>query len=570
VTGGNLGLLARTAVHLNPGQPARRARLRAQRAALGRWPHTGRRVCAAFGPRGTAAGWPAEFWPVDARAPGHWPGLADLRAGRFSLLGMTRELGDPPDWQQAGAPRLWRFHLHYWDWAWGLAVSADRTAARAVFARLWRSWRARTEFSRGDAWLPYPAALRAWSWCGLFRDLVAGSDFERAFAADLACHAGYLRRNLETDVGGNHLIKGLKALTGLAVFFCDERLLRWALRGLTGQLAEQVLSDGGHYERAPAYHCQVLADLIDVAGLLWAAGRGPGDELTAAIAAMRRWLGAVLMPDGTVPLLNDGYPVGSDLVRVLRPDPPQPAWTPVVLAASGLIRADAGGWHLLADVGPPCPPALPAHAHADTLSCLVHVDGAPLLVDTGTSTYAPGPLRDHERSTAAHNTVTVDGADSTEVWGAFRAARRARVSRLAAAAGPAGVTCQATHDGFRRLCGRPLHHRRWSVSGSGLRVDDVITGRGRHEVAVRWHLVPGSKARLVPGGAIVTTPTGVFRVTAAGSGQLRLSAEAAAVAAGFGATAGTTVLACRLDAALPVRVTTTWSRDGRLGREAGP
>jgi uncharacterized heparinase superfamily protein len=577
VTSGSLGLLARTAVQLKPAQPAQRARLRAQRAALGSWPGAGRRACAAFGPGGPAAGWPAGFSPVDARIPGQWPGLADLRAGRFPLLGMTRELGDPPDWQQAGAPRLWRFHLHYWDWAWGLAASADRTAARAVFARLWRSWQSRTEFGRGDAWLPYPTALRAWSWCGLFAALVAGRDFDRAFAADLACHAGYLRQNLETDVGGNHLIKGLKALTGLAVFFSDERLLRRALHRLTGQLTEQVLRDGGHYERAPAYHCQVLADLIDVAGLLRAAGREPGDELAAAIAAMRRWLGAVLQPDGTVPLLNDGYPVCRELVRVLRPDPPRPAQALLVLAASGLIRAAAGGWHLLADVGPPCPPTLPAHAHADTLSCLVHVDGAPLLVDTGTSTYAPGPVRDHERSTAAHNTVTVDGADSTEVWGAFRAARRARVSRVAARAGAAGVTCQASHDGFRGLRGRPMHHRRWSVDESGLRVDDEITGRGCHEVAVRWHLAPGSAARLVPDGAVVTTPAGTFRMTAAGSGRLHVSAEPAAVAAGFGATVGTTVLACRVDAVLPVRVTTAWTRDGyavspspRHPTQAGP
>ena len=97
------------------------------------------------------------------------------------------------------------------------------------------------------------------------------------------------------------------------------------------------------------------------------------------------------------------------------------------LPDTGLVRAAAGSWRLLADVGPPCPEELPAHAHADTLGCLVHVDGAPLLVDTGTSTYAPGPVRSYERSTAAHNTAEVDGTDSTEVWGAFRAGRRARV-----------------------------------------------------------------------------------------------------------------------------------------------
>ena len=111
-------------------------------------------------------------------------------------------------------------------------------------------------------------------------------------------------------------------------------------------------------------------------------------------------------------------------MTALRPDPaPGPLLT---LPDTGLIRAMAGDWHLLADVGAPCPDELPAHAHADTLGCLVHVDGMPLLVDTGTSTYVPGPVRGYERSTAAHNTVEMDGADSTEVWGAFRAARRAR------------------------------------------------------------------------------------------------------------------------------------------------
>ena len=74
-------------------------------------------------------------------------------------------------------------------------------------------------------------------------------------------HAGFLRRHLEFDVGGNHLIKNLKALAGLAVLFGDERTLDRTLNLLSRQLAVQVLPDGGHFERAPAYHCQVLADL---------------------------------------------------------------------------------------------------------------------------------------------------------------------------------------------------------------------------------------------------------------------------------------------------------------------
>ena len=120
---------------------------------------------------------------------------------------------------------------------------------------------------------------------------------------------GFLRRNVESDVGGNHLIKNLKALAGLAVFFGDARRLGQALDQLASQLAVQVLPDGGHYERAPAYHCQVLADLVDVAELVRCTGQAPGPELLDAIDRMRYWLSCVLAQDGQVPLLNDGYPV---------------------------------------------------------------------------------------------------------------------------------------------------------------------------------------------------------------------------------------------------------------------
>ena len=564
-----LPLLGRTVLHLRPAQIAHRVRLRAQQAALRRFPEAGRRVLAGPNPV-TAVGWPDTVCPLDARTPCRWPRLPELQAGKIRLLGQVRELDDGSGWVHADAPRLWRFHLNYWDWAWGLAADPDRMAARALFARLWRSWQVSAEFGRGDAWHPYPAALRAWSWCGLYRDLVAGSDFEPAFTAGLAAHAGFLRRHLEYDVGGNHLIKGLKALVGLTVFFADERSERLAVRRLASQVASQILADGGHHERAPAYHCQVLADLVDVADLLAAAGRAPVKGIVEAIDCMREWLGAVLAPDGQVPVLNDGYPVDRDLLTALRPgpDPVTPASPVLVLPATGLVRARVGGWHLLADVGPPCPPSLPAHAHADTFGCLVHVDGVPLLVDTGTSTYEPGQVRRYERSTAAHSSLQIDGADSTEVWGVFRAGRRARVSALTARADTSSVICEATHDGFRRLHGRPLHHRRWSLASDGLRVEDMVSGRGRHEIVIRWLLAPGCVAQAAGGTAVVTGPAGAFSVTVAASAPVQLAVETRPVAVGFGSTADAQVLTCRMQAVLPVHVSTAWSRArGRAGGE---
>ena len=571
MTASELRLLARTAAQVQPGQVAQRARLRTQRLLLQRSRLAGRWLLA--GPdSASAVGWPAQFRPIDAQVWQSWPELVALRSGRIHLLGMSRALAGPPhrrsadsgyweaDWAQASAPQLWRFHLHYWDWAWTLASDPDQSAARDLFTVLWQSWQESVTAGHGDAWLPYPAALRAWSFCGLHHPLIAGSKIEGPFLATLAVHAGFLRRNLESDVGGNHLIKDLKALVGLAVFFADERLLGWALDRLARQLTVQVLDDGGHYELAPAYHCQVLADLTDVVRLLQADGREPDPELLTAIQQMHHWLSCVLSPDGKVPLLNDGYPVEADLLAALRPGIAATEGL-LVLPDSGLVRAAAGRWHLLADVGAPCPDELPAHAHADTFSCLLHVDGVPLLVDTGTSTYAPGPVREYERSTAAHNTVEVDGTNSTEVWGVFRAARRARVHDVVAQADPGVLSVEAAHDGFRGLSGRPWHRRRWSLTEGGLQVDDRILGSGSHTTVVRWHFAPGSVLRLAPGGADVAGPGGrKFRVSVTANAPITLAVESGPVATGFQRTVEAPVFTCTILSNLPQLISTRLHR----------
>ena len=141
----------------------------ARRCAAFRLPGTG---CWPARTRPRAVGWPARFSPLDARLWRNWPEFRLLRQGRIELLGMTRALaspasvadhagdqGDPADtdwaeahwtradweqadWEQADAPALWRFHLHYWDWAWGLAAEPDRADARACSPAMWRSWHA--------------------------------------------------------------------------------------------------------------------------------------------------------------------------------------------------------------------------------------------------------------------------------------------------------------------------------------------------------------------------------------------------------------------------------------------
>jgi hypothetical protein len=122
------------------------------------------------------------------------------------------------------------------------------------------------------------------------------------------------------------------------------------------------------------------------------------------------------------------------------------------------------------------------------------------------------------------------------------------------------VTVAAAHDGYRHLAGRPCHRRRWTLTGAGLEVDDRITGAGRHEVAVRWHLPPATDVSLIDGGALISTSAGKFAVTVAGTTPLEMEIESAPIAFGFLRTAAAPVLTCRAHAGLPLRLTTSWQR----------
>lgn len=485
-----------TVRYLRPSQIIHRIRLRFLRRLMGAFPNVSSlRLAKAYS---EVPGWPSNFEPIDAAIAPGCPSMEKNSDLVFSFLNETRWLTSRADWSQADASQLWRYHLHYFEWAWPY-LTEDPDSARGVFGELWRSWSASQKLGRGDAWSPYVASLRAWVFCGVFDALVKDQDIEDDFLDELRLHVGYVNAMMELDVAGNHLIKNLKALIGLGCFFQDEVLLERSLQLLSEQLGIQILKDGGHYERSPSYHCQVLSDLIDIARLLERRDSTAADFLTVPIRSMREWLAAILMPDGDVPLFNDGTLIGCERLTALGVSPLFDAPSLTVLEESGYFVARSGVFHLVGDIGLPCPDDLPAHAHADCLSFELAVNGKRAVVDTGTSTYQPGQRRDYERSTSAHNTVEVDGENQTEIWGTFRAARRARPIKISSRTQDDDVVIQAGHDGYQRLPGSPTHLRTWTLTPDELRVDDQVVGGGRHRVVRHVHLAPDLKTEVVDG-----------------------------------------------------------------------
>lgn len=507
-------------------QIAYRARLRANRLWY-EMPGLSARMEADDTRRARRSAWPAGISPLDRRCPPEPTTPDQLRRRTFDLVGVERAIA-PGEWEPADVTQLWRYHLNYFDWAWPLVDEPD---GRALFGGLWCEWRWSTKHGRGDAWSPYVASLRAWVMCALYQPMVEGASWAPDFVGSIQRHAGYILRNLERDVGGNHLVKNIKALFGLGVFLGDRRLVRKARALLARELPVQVLADGGHFERSPSYHAQVLGDLIDICNLLEAAGEPPVKGLAEATDRMRTWLSHMLMPDDTVPLLRDCVPVSGERLDALEVERLTERPRMHVLADSGYIVVDTGRLHAVLDVGQPCLERLPAHAQADSLNWVLHVDGRPVVVDTGTSSYQDPDIRAWERSTAAHNTVEIDGQNSTEVFGAFRAGRRARVTLLDASDDGETVTVEAEHDGYRFLDGCPIHRRTWVIDSSSVQIADEIAGDGRHAAVARIHHVETERLR------VQTTPVATTLMHSR--------------ADGMGSRASGPVLAAAAEAALP-------------------
>ncbi len=213
---------------------------------------------------------------------------------------------------------------------------------------------------------------------------------------------------------------------------------------------------------------------------------------------MRRWLLDLTHPDGEIAFFNDAAFGIAPLPQELEEYAQRLGLTETAALKDGLtLHGDSGyvRWQqrdcvALLDVASVGPDYQPGHAHADTLSYELSLFGQRVFVNSGTSCYGVSDERLRQRGTAAHNTVVVDGKNSSEVWSSFRVGRRAK-PRIVYSERPSDDDCRlvADHDGYSRSFRRLIHQRSWRFRPGEIEVSDVLTGRYTTAEA-RLHLHP--------------------------------------------------------------------------------
>ena len=430
----------------------------------------------------------------------------------FRFLNEARSLSQH-GWDDPAVEKLWRYNLHYFD-----DLNAEGAAARASWHEtLIARWIAENPPGWGSGWEPYPTSLRIVNWIKWAR---AGNAPSAEAVRSLAVQARWLSRRLEYHLLGNHLFANAKALVFAGCFFDGPEANGWldaGLRILAREVPEQILPDGGHFELSPMYHAIAFEDMLDLLNTVQSSGLARAkpqcNDWRVRIEAMRTWLLAMSHPDGEIAFFNDAAfgiaPSTAELdqyaVRLgfLPSFDIQPGCT--WLRNSGYIRLGSGRGVALLDTAKIGPDYLPGHAHADTLSFELSVDGRRALVNSGTSVYGVGPERLRQRGTSAHNTVVVSGENSSEVWSGFRVARRARPHDLAVTQEEDGWAVACGHDGYRRLAGGAQHRRSWRFQEESLAVCDRIDGVHSGAEAM-FHIHPSLSPTLTEDGR-----TGVLR-----------------------------------------------------------
>ncbi len=164
------------------------------------------------------------------------------------------------------------------------------------------------------------------------------------------------------------------------------------------------------------------------------------------------------------------------------------------------VSRGSDGTQLIVDGGPHgyrnC-----GHAHADALALTLTLRGAPLLIDAGAGCYTVDvALRDRMRSTALHNTVTVDNRSQSTPAGPFHWTQTANAAVLRWRANDGFDYFDGTHDGY----GEITHRRRvLAVHGDVIAVADLVTGPAAR-ASLHWHLDPRWRVDLTDGAAMLS------------------------------------------------------------------
>ncbi len=379
------------------------------------------------------------------------------------------------NWDVKSKPKLWRYHLHYFDY---LEGCNKETGLKII-----SNWIEKNPLDRSDAWEPYPISLRVVNWIKFFsRHQIEPND---QIVHNLFVQKKVLFKYRELHLLANHFFKNIVALLYLSVFFQDNKLFTWSINNLKKQIVEQQYN-GLHYEFSPTYHALFVKDLLDIFNLLKRVDKNITRELIKTLEEKIKqslfWVNYIADGDRYIPIGDvnfEGCPSKAYLNQYV---------SELGISSNSEIdeqqyfpRLVNNELKIMLLNAPFNPSYNPAHSHCDKLSILLWHREKPLLVDTGNYNYELTQERQYTRSVQAHNTIQIDNLQQAEIWDVFRVGRRGDIIDTNISSNE--ITGIFSYRKYK-------HKRKISLVQDGFLIADDVIFSGVHHYKAFFHVNP--------------------------------------------------------------------------------
>jgi uncharacterized heparinase superfamily protein len=424
----------------------------------------------------------------------------NILQNKFYLHGQ-RFSGPTIQWKPDTASPDWLTAMHSFEWLRDLRSLGGDQARRAA-RLLVKDWL--LHYKRWDpvAWRPDITGARIAAWIGLHDFFLSSADdgYRMAVFEAIQKQSRYLLRVLPGHMKGSRLITALKGqiYACLALPNSQTRLFQ-ALALLQDEINKQILPDGGHIERNPATHMQVLQNFLDIRGALRCAGLAVPEVLQQAIRMMAPMLRFYCHGDAKLAILN-GSSEGDDMLIDMILQQAHANGKPALNAPhTGYERMTLGRSVVMFDVGTPPLPGYDLQVHAAPLAFEFSVARERMIVNCGhAGTICPQmPMAMALRNTAAHSTAIIANTNALELRSEGGIGRHPKTIHLHQEVSKDQILVAASHDGYQSNLG-VIHNRQLYLGDAGedLRGQDTFIGNAGHPFAIRFHLAPDVRASM--------------------------------------------------------------------------
>jgi len=401
-----------------------------------------------------------------------------------NLLNLSTKYENQIHWPDYSYGQLWNYHLQYADFLKqdDLTVIEKEELLIDLFEWL-KSGKLKPE--------PYPCSLRIMNLIRFLSKNPESLNKRNELIDHLYSELHFLENRLEYHLLGNHLMENAFALLMGGTYFQNERWKNIANAIFLEQVLEQILKDGGHFERSPMYHLILLFRFLEAIYY-----QPSYSELSSLFLntskQMLGWIDQMSFRNEDLAHFNDStdhQAHSKKQILQMAQECGITEYPPTVLNESGYRRFENENASLLLDACGIKPDYQPGHAHADSLSFILYSHGKPIVIDPGVSTYEACKRRNWERSTKAHNTVTFREQNTADVWGKFRVGKRPNVNIVE----ESDTECKIQLRHKLESGSHFEHHRKFHLSHEYVEIFDSVTLN--EPIEGRIHLHPDTKIK---------------------------------------------------------------------------